>query len=70
MTLMSNSEAVDRVWDVMHKRKMLNDIEKLVRKNIATSAEETTTSDIKNIWFALDGVIHIGEATFQFRDKR
>jgi len=35
MTSMKNSEAVDRVWDVMGKRKITNEVEKLVVKNLA-----------------------------------
>jgi Obg family GTPase CgtA-like protein len=34
MTPMKYPEAVDRVWDVMHKRKVIPEIEKLVRSTL------------------------------------
>ncbi len=68
MTSMKNSEAVDRVWDVMGKRKITNEVEKLVVKNLAKEWREITRSD--EIWYTVEGKILIGDAVFQFRDYR
>ena len=37
MTSMKNIEAVERVWDVMGKRKITNEIEELVMKSLAAT---------------------------------
>ncbi len=68
MTSMKNPEAVDRVWDVMGKRKITNEIEKLVAKNFAKEGREITRSD--EIWYTVEGKILIGDAVLQFRDYR
>ena len=52
MTSMKNIEAVDRVWDVMGKRKITNEIEKLVMKSLATEGREITRSD--EVWYTVE----------------
>lgn len=68
MTSMKNSEAVDRVWDVMSKRKIINEIEKLVIKKLAT--ENKSVSRNEQIWYTVEGKILIGDVVLQFRDYR
>lgn len=72
MTPMSNPEAVDRVWDVMKKRKILNS----VLKQLMQSLPEEERSSYNNIdqsdhiWFTIPGKILIEDAVFHFRDFR
>lgn len=72
MTPLRYPEAVDRVWDVMTKRKILDEIIRQVIKN--ASPEEATIfqnlKDPSHIWYTVDGKILIGDAVFSFRDYR
>jgi hypothetical protein len=69
MTSMKNEEAVDRVWDVMWKRKITNEIEKLVMKNLVAAQDEQRIKN-SDIWYTVEWKILIGDAVFQFRDYR
>ncbi len=72
MTPLRYPEAVDRVWDVMTKRKILDEILRQVIKNSPPEEAETYKNlrDLSHIWYAIDGKILIGEAVFNFRDFR
>lgn len=72
MTPLKYPEAVDRVWDVMTKRKILNEILRQVVKNSSPEEAETYENlrDLSHIWYSVDGKILIGEAVFNFRDFR
>lgn len=72
MTPMRYPEAIDRVWDVMSKRRIVDEILKQVVKNM--SPEEAINyqnlKDMSHLWYTVDGKILIGEAVFSFRDYR
>jgi predicted GTPase len=72
MTPLKYLEAVDRVWDVMTKRKILNEILRQVVKNSPPEDAETYKNlrDLSHIWYSVEGKILIGEAVFNFRDFR
>lgn len=72
MTPMKYPEAVDRVWDVMTKRKILDEILRQVIKNTPTEEAESikNLNDLSYIWYSVDGKILIGDAVFNFRDFR
>lgn len=59
MTPMKYSEAVDRVWDVMHKRKILPAIIREVLKNMTPEEQERASHDTSGIWYTIDGRILI-----------
>ncbi len=69
MTPMRYPEAVDRVWDVMHKRKIIPAIEKAVRKEIESIPENMRVNS-GNLWYTIPGKVLIGEAVFKFSDYR
>lgn len=70
MTPTKYSEAIDRVWDVMKKRKITNEIMKLVQKSLPEDDNRKTLSDTDSLWYTIDGKILIGENVFQFQDYR
>ncbi len=72
MTPMKYHEAVDRVWDVMTKRKILDEILRQVIKNSSPEDADTMRNlkDLSHIWYTVDGKILIGDAVFNFRDFR
>lgn len=63
MTSMKNPDAVDRVWDVMHKRKIIPAIEKLALK-------ESMKNEDWNLWYTIPWKILIWDAVFKFGDYR
>ena len=72
MTPLRYPEAVDRVWDVMTKRRILDEVLRQVIKNTPPEEAETYKNlrDLSHIWYSVDGKILIGEAVFNFRDFR
>jgi len=72
MTPMKYPEAVDRVWDVMTKRKILDEVLRQVMKNSQPEEAESMKNlrDLTHIWYSVEGKILIGEAVFNFRDFR
>ena len=72
MTPMKYPEAVDRVWDVMDKRRITQAIEKLVRANLAKSESENSELETQNwnIWYTVEWKILIGDCVFKFQDYR
>jgi hypothetical protein len=72
MTPLRYPEAVDRVWDVMEKRKIGNEIIRQVMKNVTPEEAQSfqNLKDASYIWYTIDGKILIGDAVFNFRDYR
>lgn len=72
MTPLRYPEAIDRVWDVMDKRKILDEILKQVIQNASPEDAEVYKNlrDLTHIWYSVEGKILIGDAVFQFRDFR
>ncbi|MBP7823032.1 GTPase ObgE [Candidatus Gracilibacteria bacterium] len=70
MTPMKYPEAVDRVWDVMHKRKILPAIIREVLQNMTPEESSTVSQDTSGIWYTIDGKILIGDSVFKFQDYR
>lgn len=70
MTPMKYPEAVDRVWDVMDKRRITQEIMKLVQQSLPDDDPRKNAGDTKNLWYTIDGKILIGNAVFHFRDYR
>lgn len=70
MTPMKYPEAVDRVWDVMHKRKILPAIIREVLTNMTPEERATVSQDTSGIWYTIDGKILIGDSVFKFQDYR
>jgi hypothetical protein len=52
----------------MHKRKVIPEIEKLVRSTL--NIEHWTLNIGSNIWYTIPGKILIGDAVFKFSDYR
>lgn len=70
MTPMKYPEAVDRVWDVMDKRRITHEIMRQVMRALPVDDPRKTASDTKSLWYTIDGKILIGDAVFHFRDYR
>jgi len=72
MTPLRYPEAVDRVWDVMEKRKIGNEVIRQVMKNVTPEEAQSfqNLKDASYIWYTIDGKILIGDAVFNFRDYR
>ena len=72
MTPLRYPEAVDRVWDVMGKRKIIDEVIRQVMKNVSPEDAKNfqNLKDSSYIWYTIDGKILIGDAVFNFRDYR
>lgn len=70
MTPMKYPEAVDRVWDVMNKRRITNDIIRCVIRELPEDDPRKNLADTSSLWYTIDGKILIGDAVFHFRDYR
>jgi hypothetical protein len=70
MTPMKYPEAVDRVWDVMDKRRILPGIIREVLKNMTPEEQEMNSKDTSGLWYTIDGKILIGDSVFKFQDYR
>ncbi len=70
MTPMKYTEAIDRVWNVLHKRKIIPAIEKLVRRNLSETLDSELSTLNSDIWYTVPGKILIGDAVFKFSDYR
>jgi hypothetical protein len=67
---MKYPEAVDRVWDVMDKRRILPGIIREVLKNMTPEEQEMNSKDTSGLWYTIDGKILIGDSVFKFQDYR
>ncbi len=70
MTPMKYPEAVDRVWDVMYKRKITNDVLRCVLRELPEDDDRRDTKDTSGLWYTVDGKILIGDCVFKFQDYR
>jgi GTPase len=70
MTPMKYLEAIDRVWDVMGKRKITNEIIRCVIKELPEEDERKNLADTSSLWYTIDGKILIGDSVFKFQDYR
>lgn len=70
MTPMKYPEAVDRVWDVMNKRKITNDVLRCVLRELPEDDDRRDTKDTSGLWYTVDGKILIGDCVFKFQDYR
>lgn len=59
MTPMKYLEAIDRVWDVMGKRKITNEIIRCVIKELPEEDERKNLADTSSLWYTIDGKILI-----------
>jgi len=70
MTPMKYPEAVDRVWDVMNKRKITNDVLRCVMRELPEDDPRKNLADTSSLWYTIDGKILIGDCVFKFQDYR
>ena len=70
MTPMKYLEAVDRVWDVMAKRRITNEVIRCVLEELPEDDPRRDTKDTSGLWYTIDGRILIGDAVFKFQDYR
>jgi hypothetical protein len=70
MTPMKYPEAVDRVWDVMSKRKITNDVLRCVNRELPKDDPRKNLADTSSLWYTIDGKILIGDCVFKFQDYR
>lgn len=70
MTPMKYLEAIDRVWDVMGKRRITNDVIRCVLQELPEDDERKNLADTSSLWYTIDGKILIGDSVFKFQDYR
>lgn len=70
MTPMKYPEAVDRVWDVMGKRRITNEVIRCVLQELPEDDERKNLADTSSLWYTVDGKILIWDAVFKFQDYR
>lgn len=70
MTPMKYLEAIDRVWDVMGKRRITNEVIRYVLQELPEDDERKNLADTSSLWYTIDGKILIGDAVFKFQDYR
>lgn len=70
MTPSKYPEAIDRVWDVMGKRRITNDVIRCVLNELPGDDPRRDTKDTSGLWYTVDGKILIGENVFKFQDYR
>jgi len=63
-------EAIDRVWDVMGKRRITNEVIRYVLQELPEDDERKNLADTSSLWYTIDGKILIGDAVFKFQDYR
>jgi hypothetical protein len=56
---MKYPEAIDRVWDVMGKRRITNDVIRCVLQELPEDDERKKLSDTSSLWYTVDGKILI-----------
>ncbi len=59
MTPMKYPEAIDRVWDVMGKRKITNDVIRCVLRELPEGDTRKELADTSGLWYTIDGKILI-----------
>lgn len=59
MTPMKYPEAIDRVWDVMGKRRITNEVIRCVLQELPEDDERKKLSDTSSLWYTVDGKILI-----------
>lgn len=59
MTPMKYPEAIDRVWDVMGKRRITNEVIRCVLQELPEDDERKKFSDTSSLWYTVDGKILI-----------
>lgn len=59
MTPMKYPEAIDRVWDVMGKRRITNDVIRCVLQELPEDDERKNLADTSSLWYTIDGKILI-----------
>lgn len=59
MTPMKYLEAIDRVWDVMGKRRITNDVIRCVLQELPEDDERKNLADTSSLWYTVDGKILI-----------
>ncbi len=70
MTPMKNAEAVDRVWDVMDKRRITHEVMRQAIRSLPDDDPRKNLPDTSSVWYTIEGKILIGDAVFNFRDYR
>jgi len=70
MTPMKFPEAVDRVWDVMDKRKITHEVIRSVLRELPADDDRINLWDTSSLWYTIDGKILIGDCVFKFQDYR
>jgi len=70
MTPMKYPEAVDRVWDVMDKRKITHEVIRCVMRELPEDDPRKNLADTSGLWYTIDGKILIGDCVFKFQDYR